>query len=108
MYGYSMLKFFKHLIVSFGTLILTQIPGSRAKQRDFLCMISRGTGFDQMLVESLINSYEVSTMICLGKINACQNMLLGLINYFSRLKATIISLSNVVHYLNPSATSENI
>lgn len=69
-------------------LMLTQAPGSMAKQKDFLYMISRGMGFHQMLTESLINSYVVITMIiffkCLGKSNACQNMLLCLINYFLR------------------------
>lgn len=43
--------------------MLTQAPGSTAKQKDFLYMISRGMGFDQMLMESLINSYVVITMI---------------------------------------------
>lgn len=61
--------------------MLTQAPGSIAKQKDFLYMISRGTGFDQMLMESLINSYVVITMIIVGFFNVWERAMLAKICY---------------------------
>lgn len=42
-----------------------------AKQKDFLYMICRGMGFDQMLMESLNNSYVVITHVV---IHICSNI----------------------------------